>query len=60
VPITEIEIRKTIKKDMPPIAGFMLLDQRTCAISPSVLAPRLNENFKKSQLIKNEKNALIR
>ena len=45
---------------MPPIAGLTLLDHLTCVISPSFLAPRLKENFRKSQFIKKEKKALIK
>ena len=45
---------------MPPIAGFIFADHLTWFISPSLRAPKLNENFKKSQFIKNEKKALIK
>ena len=60
VPTTEIEIRKTIKNEMPPIAGVTLLDQRMLLGSFFALEPRLKENFRKSQLIRNEKKTLIR
>lgn len=56
----EIEIKNTIKNEMPPIAGFTLVLQRTCSSGVRSLAPKLKENFKNNQLIKNEKKVLIK
>jgi hypothetical protein len=52
--MTEMETRKIMKKDNPPIAGLILADHLSCCSSVLLRVPRLKDTLRKSQLIKKE------
>ena len=60
VPIIEIDIRNSIKNEIPPMAGFTVVAHLIWFTSDDVLTPRLNEKRRNNQFMRKEKKLLIK